>query len=81
MRRVLYLEWQQKRDICYLVSIVVLDKVNHSTVSAFFVDSLKVIWPDRILYNILVVRTDAATYMCKAMSGLKVSFPNMIHIT
>lgn len=71
-----------ERDKCYLANIAILDKVNHSTVSAFFMDSLKVLWPDCILYNnIFVVTTDAAPYMCKAMKGLKVLFPNMIHIT
>ena len=60
---------------CYLANIAVLEKVNHSTISGFFMDSLKCIWPEQILYgNVFVVTTDAASYMRKAMTGLKVLF-------
>lgn len=66
----------------YLVNVASLDKVNHSTIAAFFTDSLKLIWPQNTFYeNILLVTTDAASYMLKAMSGLQVLFPKMLHVT
>ena len=59
-----------------------LQSVNHSTIAAFFSDLLKVLWPNQILYeNVLAVTTDIAPYMCKAMRGLQVLFPKMVHET
>ena len=69
-------------DKSYLANITILQKVNHSTVATFFNDSLMKLWPEQILYeNVLLAVTDAATYMCKAMTGLKVLYSNMIHVT
>ncbi|XP_063610355.1 uncharacterized protein LOC134785688 [Penaeus indicus] len=73
---------EDERDKCYLGNMALLDAVNHSTIAAFFNESLLQLWPDQILYhNILVVTTDAAPYMLKAMRGLNVLYPKMIHIT
>ena len=59
-----------------------LESVNHSTIAAFFNDSLTVLWPNQVLYNnVFIVATDAAPYMCKAMKGLQVLFPKMVHVT
>ena len=59
-----------------------LDSVNHSTISAFFNESLLQLSPDQILYrNILFVTTDAALYMLKAMRGLNLLYSKMIRIT
>ena len=67
---------------CYLANVPQLKFTNHSTIAAFFNDSLKILWPRQILYgNILIVTTDAAAYMRKAMNGLKVLFPKMVHVT
>lgn len=67
---------------CYLGNVAELKSVNHSTIAAFFNDSLHVLWPQQILYeNVLIATTDAAPYMCKAMRGLQVMYPKMIHVT
>ena len=73
---------EEEQGKCYLGNLAELHVVNHSTISAFFNDSIRVLWPDQILYeNILVVTTDAAPYMCKAMRALQILFPKMVHIT
>ncbi|KAG7160353.1 CGG triplet repeat-binding protein 1-like 3, partial [Homarus americanus] len=60
----------------------VLDKVNHSTMAAFFTDSLGLLWVDGIKYDrVLLVCTDAAPYMIKCMAGLEILFPKKIHVT
>ena len=72
---------EDERDKCYLRNMALLDSVNYSTIAAFN-ESLLQFWPDQILYhNILVVITDDAPYMLKAMLGLNVLYPKMIHIT
>lgn len=73
---------EQERTKCYLGNMTELEKVNHSTIAAFFNYSLNMMWSRQILYkNVLVVTTDAAPYMCKAMRGLQVLFPKMVHVT
>lgn len=66
----------------YLLTMKVLTETNHSTIAAFFNDSLNLLWPEGISYEkVQLVCTDAATYMCKAMVGLQVLYPKMIHVT
>lgn len=73
---------QEERDKSYLLTLKVLDRVNHSTIAAFFNDCLNLLWPDGILYDrVLLAVTDAAPYMCKALGGLQVLYPKMIHVT
>ena len=82
MWRVLYLEFEREQDKCYLGNLAELQVVYHSTISVFCSDYVRVLWPDQILYvNILIVTTDAAPYMCKAMRPSQVLFPKMVHIT
>ena len=53
----------EERAKIYLLNVASLDKVNHSTIAAFFTDSLRLLWPDDMPYeNILLVTTDAAAY-------------------
>ena len=48
----------------------------------FFQKSVQLIWPEEICFeSILLVTTDAAPYMIKAMKGLKVLYPRMTHVT
>ena len=71
-------------ELCksYLANVQILDRVNHLTISAFFHDSLRCIWPQQVLYNnILIVTTDAASYMKKAINALQLIYPKMIHVT
>lgn len=71
---------EEERTKCYLGNMAQLESVNHSTIAAFFNDSLTVLWPNQVLYNnVFIVATDAAPYMCKAMKGLQVLFPKMVH--
>lgn len=74
---------EEERDkSMYLLNLKVLDKVNHSTVAAFFTDSLGILWVDGIKYDrVLLACTDAAPYMVKCMTGLEILFPKMIHVT
>ncbi|KAG7178010.1 CGG triplet repeat-binding protein 1-like 4 [Homarus americanus] len=68
----------EERDKSYLLNLKVLDKVNHSTMAAFFTDALGLLWEDGIKYDrVLLVCTDAAPYM----AGLEILFPKMIHVT
>ena len=71
---------EQERDNSYFSNIAVLDRVNHSTL-AFLHDSLQWLWPDRVMFqSVLLVVTDAAPYM-KEMNGFQVRFSKMIHVT
>lgn len=73
---------EDEQGKCYLGNVAELQSVNHSTVAAFFNDSIRIIWPEQTLYdNILVATTDAAPYMIKAMRTLKGLFPKMVHVT
>lgn len=73
---------EEERTKSYVVTLKTLQNVNSSSIAAFFNDTLNLLWPSGILYeNVLVVCTDAAPYMCKAMKGLQVLYPKMIHVT
>jgi len=65
----------------HLLTCKELSKTNHSTVSRFINDSLK-IWPaggnDE---NLRLFLSDAAQYMVKTGDALKVFYLNIIHVT
>ena len=66
----------------YLLTTDTLNVTNSSTIAQLFTSSLGLLWLDGIKYNnVLLFVTDAAPYMRKAATALKVLFPNMIHIT
>ncbi|KAF0764255.1 DUF659 domain-containing protein [Aphis craccivora] len=66
----------------FLLSCKVLEKTNHSTVSRFVNDELKLLWPfggnDE---KVLLMLSDAAPYMVKTGQSLAVFYPNLIHVT
>jgi len=66
----------------YLIACKELPKTNHSTVSRFINDGLKLLWPsgghDE---NVILMLSDAAPYMVKTGEVLKVFYPNIIHVT
>uniref|UniRef100_A0A2S2PVX4 DUF659 domain-containing protein n=1 Tax=Sipha flava TaxID=143950 RepID=A0A2S2PVX4_9HEMI len=66
----------------YLLACKELPKTNHSTVSRFINDSLKILWSaggnDE---NLRLFLSDAAPYMVKTGDALKVFYPNIIHVT
>jgi hypothetical protein len=60
----------------------VLEHTNHSTVARFVNDGLKVLWPKSLQEEmVLVLYSDAAAYMPKAATALKVFYQNLIHFT
>ncbi|XP_036342440.1 uncharacterized protein LOC118751735, partial [Rhagoletis pomonella] len=66
----------------YLLPVEVLDKVNSSTIATLCDDSMHILWPIGFQREkVLVFVTDAAPYMKKSASSLKLLYPNMIHIT
>lgn len=66
----------------FLISSKVLEKTNHSTVARFVNDGLKVLWPESVpAEKVLVMCSDAAAYMLKAAVALKVFYPNLIHMS
>ena len=73
---------EEERENCYLANLEIVEKVNHSTIAAFFNDTLLSLWPEKILYeNVLLVTTDAAPYMVKYMAALQILYPKMLHLT
>lgn len=66
----------------YLLNVGQLEVTNNTTVTQFVIDSMKLLWPDGIRYNnVLLMVTDAASYMIKSGTTLKGIFPNLIHLT
>lgn len=65
----------------FLISFKKLDKTNHSTISHFVNDSLKILWPhggnDE---KVLLLCSNAAPYVINAGKTLNVFFPNLIII-
>lgn len=66
----------------FLISSKVLEHTNHATVARFVNDGLKVLWPEGVQEDkVLVLYSDAAAYMLKAGTALRVFYQNMIHFT
>uniref|UniRef100_A0A915EKM7 DUF659 domain-containing protein n=1 Tax=Ditylenchus dipsaci TaxID=166011 RepID=A0A915EKM7_9BILA len=66
----------------YLVSVKMLEQTNHSTISRFVNDGLKDLLADGEKENrLLLLVTDAASYMKKAADVLSALYPKMIHVT
>uniref|UniRef100_A0A915CMA9 BACK domain-containing protein n=1 Tax=Ditylenchus dipsaci TaxID=166011 RepID=A0A915CMA9_9BILA len=65
----------------YLVSVKMLEQTNHSTISRFVNDGLKDLLADGEKENrLLLLVTDAASYMKKAADVLSALYPKMIHV-
>ena len=66
----------------FLIHSAVLESTNHSTVGKTVNDALMILWPSQIHYDrLLLMLSDAATYMKKMGSALSVFYPKMIHLT
>lgn len=63
----------------YLVACKELESTNYETICQFINSSLK-IFPG-IEQKVLLLISDAGTYMIKAAKTLKIFFPKLIHIT
>jgi hypothetical protein len=59
-----------------------LDEASHTTIAILFDSAMKMLWKDEVKRDtILFFVTDAAPYMLKAVKGLKMLYPRMIHLT
>eukprot|EP00095_Tigriopus_kingsejongensis_P008149 maker-scaffold196_size269943-snap-gene-1.31 protein:Tk08149 transcript:maker-scaffold196_size269943-snap-gene-1.31-mRNA-1 annotation:"PREDICTED: uncharacterized protein LOC100906479" len=65
----------------YLVNSAFLDKTNSSTIARLVNDSLRLVSPNFEAELAKVLVTDAAAYMLKAGTDLKVFFPSLLHVT
>jgi hypothetical protein len=66
----------------YLLASKQLEKTNNETITRFINDSLKLLWTDvGMEQRVLLLLTDAASYMVKAGKSLKIFYTNMIHVT
>lgn len=66
----------------FLLTAEVLDKVNHASIVTLFENSMSLLWPDGVKReNILLLVTDGAAYMMKAGRQIKLSYPNICHMT
>ncbi|KAJ4450361.1 hypothetical protein ANN_01782 [Periplaneta americana] len=66
----------------FLLTAEVLDKVNHASIVTLFQNSMSLLWPDGVKReNILLLVTDGAAYMMKARRQIKLSYPNICHMT
>jgi hypothetical protein len=66
----------------FLTFSKVLKHMNHSTVARFVNDGMKVLWPHSVQEEkVLVLYSDTAAYMPKAVTALKVFYQNVIHFS
>uniref|UniRef100_A0A914HSA2 DUF659 domain-containing protein n=1 Tax=Globodera rostochiensis TaxID=31243 RepID=A0A914HSA2_GLORO len=61
-----------------LVAVKYLEKTNNETIACFVNDNLRTFISAE---NLLLFVTDGARYMIKAAKGLKMFYPNLIHLT
>jgi hypothetical protein len=66
----------------HLICSKVLHHTNHSTVARFVNDGLKMLWPTGVHEEkVQILYSDAAAYVLKTATALKVFYPNLIHFT
>ncbi|XP_017492506.1 PREDICTED: uncharacterized protein LOC108380623 [Rhagoletis zephyria] len=66
----------------YLLTSEVIPKVNASEIAKLFDNSLKLLWPEEVQRDkVLIFVTDAAPYMKKSVVGIQLFYPRIIHIT
>ncbi|KAL4113091.1 hypothetical protein QTP88_016779 [Uroleucon formosanum] len=65
-----------------LLTSEMLEKVNHSTIAKLFDRSMALLWPNGVQHdNVLLFVSDAAPYMVKSASVIKVFYSKMVHVT
>ncbi|KAL4154240.1 hypothetical protein QTP88_002065 [Uroleucon formosanum] len=75
------LEFDQPGKI-FLLTTEILEKANHSTIVKLFDKSMFILWPNGIRHDdVLLILSDAAPYMVKAASTIKVLYSKIVHIT
>lgn len=71
----------EKQSRPYLLTCRQLPATNHETIVRFVNSSLTTLFPSGAEDKLLLFVSDAARYMIKAGSTLKILFPNMLHVT
>jgi hypothetical protein len=66
-----------------LLSTCFVEETDNSTIISTFMHSCQILWPEKIYFSkVLLVVTDQASYMVKALKNLKEgSFTNLHHVT
>lgn len=65
-----------------LLNTEILNKANYSTITKRFDQSMFLLWPDGIRHDhVVLFLSDAAPYMVKAGTTIKVLYSKMIHVT
>ncbi|XP_018497018.1 uncharacterized protein LOC100897508 [Galendromus occidentalis] len=65
-----------------LLGTEIVERTNHATVAQPLTNALNLLWPQGIKHErVLLFISDAAPYMIKAGTGLKVLFPKLVHVT
>lgn len=66
----------------FLLTVKVLESVNHSTICWLFDRSMVLLWPEGVQHDdVLLFMTDAAPYIVKAVKAIKAFYSKMIHVT
>lgn len=66
----------------FLLTVEVLESVNHSTICRLFDRSMVLLWPEGVRHDdVLLFVTDAAPYIVKAAKAIKAFYSKMIHVT
>jgi len=65
-----------------LISTQFLENVNFTTINQALNKACQILWPNEIRYDsVLLIVSDQASTMIKAMSHAKILFPNLNHVT
>jgi hypothetical protein len=65
-----------------LISAQFLENVNYSTINQALNKACQILWPNGIKYEkVLLIVSDQATSMVKAMNYAKVLYPKLNHVT
>jgi len=74
------LEFDQPGKI-FLLTTEILKKANHSTIAKLFDKSMFILWPNGIRHDdVLLFLSDAALYIVKAASTIKLLYSKIVHI-
>ena len=66
----------------YLIDVQYVQSSNHSTIAHVLIEALKnLLGSEQAMNKVLVLLTDAASYMLKMAKGVAALLPNCIHIT
>jgi len=71
-----------RQGVVFLLHTEELGKTNFSTISQLFNKAMGILWPNGVQHeHVLLFVSDAAPYMVKAGTALKVFYSKMLHVT